>query len=728
MNTDYVGQPLTRRDGPLKVSGGATYSADLHPPGLAYAVAVGSTVGRGLVAAVDTASVEKMPGVLKVLTHKTVMRLKQIPPFNMGGSLGEKRNPLQDDVIYHAGQIVAVVVGDTLEHAQAGADSLRIRYDALAPVTHLDKGVKAPASSFTSKYPIERGKAQERLKGCEVTLDVNYKTPHEHHHPIETHATTAVWEGEKLTVYDATQNNFGIRKGLAMAFGIPNSQVRVLCKFIGGAFGCKGAMWSHVALAAAAAKMVGRPVRLQLTRPQMVTLVGHRALTEQRVALGADKQGKILAAVHEGRNSTSTISDFTEPFTITTPMLYNIPNVFCNQHVVRVNEGTPTYMRAPGESPGTFAFECALDELAAQIGLDPIELRLRNYAETDPSDGKPWSSKSLRECYAKGAERIGWSQRSAQPGAHRDGDWLVGLGMATATYPAVHFPATCAARVLADGRLQFRTGTHEMGTGTATVMAQLGAEIMEYPLEKTEFELGDTDLPVAPVSGGSATTGSVGTALHEAAAELRKKLTALGATTLELPVAGTECKGGFVFATADPKRRISWSELAKSAGGMVEALADIKQFGSPAHSKHSFGAQFAEVRVDPDLGIVRVSRFVGVYGCGRILNHKTAASQMRGGITMGLGMALMEESVMDKASGRWLSPNLAGYHVPTNADVPAIEVILLDEHDPHVNAVGTKGIGEIGITGVAAAVVNAIYNATGKRVRELPVVPARLLS
>jgi xanthine dehydrogenase YagR molybdenum-binding subunit len=508
----------------------------------------------------------------------------------------------------------------------------------------------------------------------------------------------------------------------------------VISHFIGGAFGSKGSAWSHVVLAALAAREVGRPVKLALTRRQMFGPVGGRPHTVQQITLGASRDGRLTAMRHDSTSSTSTLEEWLESAALVTRMLYACPNVETSHHLVRLNTGTPTFMRAPGEATGTFALESAMDELAYALHMDPLELRLKNHADVDPEDGKPWSSKSLRECYTLGAARFGWSGRDPRPASMRVGDELIGYGMATATYPTRRMPASAEVCLYPDGRVVAKTGSHDLGTGTYTVFAQLVAEVLRAPIDSIRVELGDTDLPVAPISAGSMTVASAGSAVHLAAVAALEKLVQLAVTDPESPLHGARnedvlLESGCLTVRNDPGRRESIQTLLERNGGQpIEGRADAKPGDeTQQYSMHSFGAVFVEVRVDPELGTVRVSRIVGAYGGGRILNPKTARSQFIGGITYGIGMALMEETIIDARSGRYLNADLAEYHIPVNADVPAIDVILVDERDPHVDPIGAKGIGEIGMTGVAAAIANAVYHATGVRVRDLPITLDKLL-
>lgn len=733
--TQAVGKPLNRVDGKLKITGRARYAAEFPLENLAYAVCLSSTVARGRIQSIDTKAAEGLPGVLGIITHENVPKLQPVEPFSQGGQAAEKRQPLQEPVIHHSGQHIGVVIADTLELATYAASLVSVTYEEEKPIVDLNRErgeTFEPEAVFGKPPKFVRGNPEAGLAEAEVRVEETYTTPTENHNPMEPPAITAVWEGEKLTVYDATQYTFGLRTALSKSLSIPEENVRVVCHFIGGAFGCRGTVWPHVVLSAIAAREVGRPVKLVLTRQQMFDVIGHRAETEQNVKLGATSDGKLTAIIHDGISHTSMFDEFVEPFTIATHMLYACPNLQASQRLVRLNKGTPTFMRAPGETPGTYALESAFDELAYALKLDPIKLRLRNHADIDPDKNLPWSSKSLKECYQLGAEKFGWSQRNPEPRSMRDGRYLIGMGMATATYPAYHFPASAKAMILADGTALVQSGTHEMGTGTATVMAQLAADTLGFPVERVRFELGDTELPRASVSGGSATVGSVGTAVHGAATDVRAKVLEMARSDRNSPLYQVSEEVAFadgrLFVKSDLAKGETYADiLSRHNLEQVEADYEAQFNQEEKYSKHGFGAQFVEVRIDPDFGEVRVSRYTAAFATGRILNHKTARSQFMGGIIMGIGMALMEETLTDPDLGRVVNPNLAEYHVPVNADIPKIDIHIIDEEDPHVNPIGTKGIGEIGITGVAAAVANAVYHATGKRIRNLPITPDKVM-
>jgi len=748
-----IGQGMDRLDGRLKVTGQATYSAEHNIPRLAYGMMVLSTIPKGRIAAIDVASVKRMPGVMLVMTHQNALRLpKQKEEGKTEGSGGGKEqskpdqkkqppNPklslLQDDRVQYNAQPIAVVVADTFEHARDAARRLNVRYASESAQLDFRKAkmqLRRPEPQPERPPDTGRGNVGRSMARASQKLDLLYTTPMENHNPLEPHATIAAWEGDQLTLYDSTQNVTGVRKTAAQTFGIDPEKIRVVCPFVGGGFGCKGSTWSHVMLAAMASRMAGVPVKLVLERTQMYGPVGARPLTEQRLQLGASEDGKLLAVTHDTVSSTSFVDDFVEPCTAVTRKAYASESLQTSQRLATLNIGVPTYMRAPGESSGSFALESAMDELAYALKVDPVQLRLTNYAEKDPEKDIPWSSKSLRECYRVGAERFGWAKRTPEPGSMRQGRTLVGWGMATASYPANRKGAKASATINADGSVLVRSGTHDLGTGTYTVMAQIAADALGVNVSRVRFELGDTRLPEAPVSGGSQTVASVGPAVHQAARATRDKLiaTALGdsASSLHgLNANDVDAADGWLFSKADPNRRDSMAAVVTRNGGQPvsgEASADQGD-EKKRYAMQAFGAVFVEVHVDPDLGTIRVTRIVGAYGVGRVINRKTAHSQLMGGIVWGLGMGLMEKTEMDWRVGRAVNANLADYHVPVNADIGSIDITMLDEHDAWINELGAKGVGEIGITGVAAAIANAVHHATGKRIRDLPITPDKLI-
>jgi xanthine dehydrogenase YagR molybdenum-binding subunit len=731
-----VGQPVNRTDGALKVTGAARYAADFSLPDLCYAAIVQSTIANGRVVHLDVTRATHAPGVLLVMTHANAPSLPQRGLAAVDPPAGRVMSLLQDDNVHYNGQPIAVVVADTFERAFDAASLVRATYapaEAVLDFARAKGAAYIPEKAGFAPPDSRRGDPARGMTEAEVKVEATYTTPMQTHNPMEPHATIAHWAGKKLTLYDATQYVSGVRRTVAKTMGIAEDDVRVISPFVGGGFGCKGSVWSHVVLAAMAARKVGRPVKMALARPQMFGPVGGRPQTEQHIVLGARRDGTLTLVRHDVISHTSQIEDFVEPSAIVTRMLYACPNTVTTHRLTKLNVGVPTFQRAPGEATGTFALEVALDELAYALAIDPLQLRLRNYAETDPESGKPWSSKHLRECYRDGAARFGWERRLAEPRSMRDGRELVGWGMATATYPAHRMAAKAAATLYPDGIAVVQSGSQDIGTGTYTVMTQIAAESIGIPIDRVRFELGDTSLPEAPVSGGSMTSASVGPAVQAACRVLRDKLVALAAGDPRSAVHGLAADrltvaDGWISVRDDASRRDTIAAVVGRRGTPVEARGEAKP-GDEAktYAAHSFGAVFAEVHVDPELGRIRVPRVVATYDVGQLLNAKTARSQLQGGIVWGVSFALFENSILDKGSGRIVNANLAEYHVPVNADIGQIDVNFVGEPDLHFNPLGVRGIGEIGITGVAGALCNAVYHATGRRVRDLPITLDRLI-
>ncbi|MFL6707064.1 MAG: xanthine dehydrogenase family protein molybdopterin-binding subunit [Massilia sp.] len=736
-----IGQGLDRLDGRLKVTGGARYSAEHPLPRLAQAVIVQSTIASGSVASIDDSAARALPGVMVIMTYLNAPRLPAPKPDAGGGTGAPPSAPaplMQDATVKYNGQPVAVVVADTLEHARDAAQALKIRYVAKPAVL----GMQAAKKNLRTPPPRRPGEKTDTTRGNPVgafsqaatRIDAMYTTPIETHNPMEPHATIAAWSGDELTLYDSSQNISGVQKTAAKTFGIAPEKIRVLCPFVGGGFGSKGSAWTHVMLAAMASKMSGTPVKLALERTQMVGPVGSRPMTEQRMRVGAARDGKLDALLHDTVSSNSFVLDFSEPCTTMTKMLYTPAHLQTTQKMATMNLGGHTYMRAPGEASGSFALECALDEMAYALKMDPIALRLQNYADTDPEKNLPFSSKSLRECYRVGAERFGWAKRTPEPRSMRNGRMLVGMGMATATYPANRDGAKASALIRADGTALVKCGTHDLGTGTYTIMTQIAADALGLPVNKVRFELGDTLQPESPGAGGSKTTASVGPAVYAAAKAAREKVVAMAVADLDSPLRGLApdavvVENGWLTDRQRPERREPMvAVIARHGGAAVGAVSEEKPGDEKKqYSMHSFGAVFVEVHVDPDLGTIRVPRVVGVYGIGKLMNQKTGLSQLMGGVVWGLGMGLMEKTEIDWRTGRAVNANLADYHVPVNADIGSIDVSVVPEDDPHINVLGAKGIGEIGIVGVAAALGNAVFHATGKRIRDLPITLDKLV-
>jgi len=734
MKAALLGPPQNRIDGRLKVTGGATYAEEFAIDDLAYGYLVTSNVARGRISQIMTRAAEKAPGVIAVFTHLNA------PPF-VGAVHAPNKSTrqlcvLQDDVIHYNGQPIALVIAETLEQAAGAAGLVRASYSEDESALDIDAEAKhsyKPRQAYGPKDYL-RGDVRGGLRTAVHTIREIYITPMISHSAMEPHGSIAVWEGPRhLTVYDTTQGVHDTRSRLAIIFEMPPDNVRVISYFIGGGFGSKSEVWAQVPLAAVAARAIGRPVKLAFTRRQLFCNTGFRSHTIQTIALGAGTQGRFTAQQHESITQTSELDEFVETCGAATPVLYSCANVESTHRLVRLHLGTPTWTRAPGYAPGSFALESALDELSYKVGVDPIELRLLNYAERDEQEDKPWSSNSLKECYRVGAEKFGWGSRPSEPRSMPDGSHLVGYGMATAMHPVYINPAAALARILADGTVILKVGSQDIGTGTYTVMAQIACDVLDLPIQRVKVELGDSRFPESPASVGSTTAASTGSAVHAAAQAVLQKLAHLAVNDKGSLLYGANVadviaeKGGLALKNNLPKRDSFSAILARAKLLQIEAEVQAKPDQEKSTSQYAFGAQFCEVRVDPCLGQVKVSRFVGVYGSGRILNRKTARSQMVGGIIFGIGMALMEETVPDLRTGRIVNADLASYHLPVSADVPNIDVVFLEESDKAVNPMGVKGLGELGITGAAAAIANAVFHATGKRVRDLPITAEKLI-
>ena len=731
-----LGRPVDRVDGRLKVTGAARYAADHGAEGLAYGVPVVSTIARGKIRKIDSSRAERQPGFIAMLTRQNTPPVHATAnDFGSWTKLGEARLLFADDEVYYAGQYLALIVADTHEHAIAAAAAVDVAYEEERPVIDssdaMGKLIK-PKFAF-GPTEVVRGNIEKGLKSAVHRIDQSYSTPIEHHNPMEPSATVAVWNGDELTLYDATQWVMGARNSVADMLQVKRENVHIVSEFVGGGFGCKGFIWPHQAMAALAAKVVGRPVKVVLSRRQMFAACGHRPATQQHVEMGTDAQGKLVGIRHETVSQTSFVDDFTELCGTTTGFLYVCPNIHVTHKLMQVNIATPTPMRAPGESPGMFAIESALDELAYVSGIDPVELRLRNYAESDPEYNLPFSSKHLRECYDVGRQRIGWDKRNPALRSMTEDGCLIGYGMATATYPAMRLPGAASVRLLADGRVEVASATQDMGTGTYTTMTQVTAETLGIPVDRIHASLGDSRLPPAPVSGGSMTTASVTPAVKAACEDavaklIRAAISNAGSGFKKMKEESVGSANGRL-RSSDGKIDRSFADVIRDCGidqvvgeSYVQPGSEQKQF-----SFHSFGAQFAKVRVDPDLATVRIVKMASVFDAGRIINAKTARSQAYSGIIQGIGMALMEHTVYDSRNGAIVTDSLADYLLPVNADIPEIDVTFLDIPDFNISSIGARGIGEITITGVAPAIANAVYHATGVRVRDLPITIEKLI-
>lgn len=731
MSTSVVGAAVTRVDGRLKVTGAAQFAVDHRIENVAHGVGVPSTVGNGKITGIDTSVAEKMPGVLTVLHHSNADPLfRTAAPFEEDSRPGESRPPLQDDTVYYYGQFVALVVANTFEQAQEAARHVKVSYQEQKPLVHMeDTQPQPPRKHYT------RGDAESAFNSAPVKVDEAYTTPTETHNPMEMHGTIAVWNGDKLTLYETTQGVMNHQGVMSQMLGIPIDHVHVISPFCGSGFGSKLFPWPQSHLAAMAARRVNRPVKVVVPRSMMFTTVGHRPMTEQHVRLGATQDGKLTAIVHEVKNQTSLIDDFMENCTEPTPMLYSCPNVTATQRLVKLNIGTPTPMRGPGTTPGMFALDSAMDELAVKLNIDPLELRLRNYAEKDEGQNLPFSSKHLRECYQTGAEKFGWSKRTPGVGSMREGSEILGWGMGTATWPAYRGGAQARVRLSVDGRARVSCATQDIGTGTYTVAAIIVSDKTGIPVERIDAVLGDSSLPPGPTSGGSAATATVIPAMAAASINVIGMLLKLASQTEGSPFKGADVNtlkmtAGRVHRQSDsPESGVPFEELLKLR--RVAALeADGKSGENPnqgKYSMHSFGAQFIEVGWDPGIARLRVRRTLTVMDAGQIISEKSGRNQILGAVVMGIGMGMLEETIYDPRNGKPLNNNYADYLVATNADIPEQEVIFLNYPDKVMGEYGARGIGEIGLTGVASALTMATYHATGVRVRELPIRMEKLV-
>jgi xanthine dehydrogenase YagR molybdenum-binding subunit len=706
-----IGQPVSRVDGPAKVTGQAIYAAEFNVRNVAHAALVHSTIASGRILGLDTAAAEDAPGVLAVLSHLNAGRLpyhKVAKPPPVDPKAGEQLHVFQGPEVLFAGQPVAVVVAETREQAANATTLVRVRYEEHAAATVLDpQRAREPtsASAKAGRAGGARGDAAKAWANAAVKIETRCSHAREHHNAMEPHATIAEWQDGKLTLYDKSQWVDNVRMEIAHVFGMREADIRVVSPYVGGAFGSALRTWPHVTIAALAARHVRRPVRIELTRRELYSSVGYRPRTEQRVQLAAERDGRLRAIIQDAVAATSVYEEYAERTTDAALRTYACPNVAARYRLVPLNANTPCPMRAPGLVSGMMALELAMDELAEALAMDPIELRLRNDAGGDPHHNVPWSSKELRACYRTATERFGWRRRSSRPRATRHHHALIGYGMATAFYPAEQSSASAQAILYANDTLLVRTAASDMGPGTYTAMTQLAAETLNLPIERVHFELGDTDMPRAPVHGGSITLVSVGNAVVAACETLRGKLQALGET-------------GEGFGTL--MRRHGVQSL--QADGHADPGTAAEKYSSAA-----FGAVFAEVRVDEDFGTIRVPRIVGAYDVGRVINPKIARSQCIGGMVGGIGMALMEQAEWDTRFGRVMNANLAEYLVPVNADTTELDVTFVPSEDRIFNPLGAKGLAEIALCGVAPAIANAVYNATGRRVHDLPITPEKLL-
>ncbi|MGM9319969.1 xanthine dehydrogenase family protein molybdopterin-binding subunit [Deinococcus aquaticus] len=749
----YVGARVSRVDGPAKVRGEATFAAEHDIPGALHAVLISAACAHGRISRLDTGAARQVPGVLDVFSYQSdgwkMGKVKGYPKGPAGTSL----LPFQGPEVSYRGEPVALVVAGTLEAARHAALLVEIEYEQRPHHATLQAALDGPLLARKPMPPLghSRGNAGKVLKGADHVTGRTYDTPTQHHNPMEMHAVIADWDGdERVTIYEPTQWMQSAQGTLAAALVLEPENVHVVSPFVGGGFGSKATTWPHLLVTALAARTLRRPVKLVLTRAQMFAAVGYRAATrsEYRAALDGPQISALELHAH---TQTGPADLFPEQVGMIPKMLYDTPNMEFKQTLVQTNAGPNIMMRAPGEASGSFGLEVFMDELAEQAGLDPLEFRRRNHADTDPESGKPYSSKHLLECYDRAAEAFSWQDRTPEPGSMKDGDTLIGWGMATAAYPVYASAATARARLHADGRVEVEAGSHDIGTGTYSILAQIAADALGTDLERVTVKLGDSRLPKNGYSGGSRTAGSVGSAVLAAAQGLRQELVDLAVNDPESPLHGVapidiEARDGALHAgtrtdtlsgiltRAGREQHETYREVIPNGGGQKELDALKKgqdgmiQAVTDTHARYSFGAVFVEVRVDPDFMTPRVSRIVGAFDIGQVLNAKTAESQLIGGLVWGVSAALREQGETDPATGLMLNSNLADYHIPVNADIREVRAIALNGHpDFHTSALGARGAGELGIVGTAAAIANAIHHATGKRIRSTPITVDKLL-
>jgi xanthine dehydrogenase YagR molybdenum-binding subunit len=746
-----IGSGMARADGRLKVSGGATYAIEHSVPNLAYGVCVGSTIAAGRITAIDTAAAEKAPGVLAVYTHLNRLEIKPARRYFAGGAATENFGPLVDDEVRWNGQHIAFVVAETFEQATEAAALIVTTYAGTKPILNPDDAAAKP--DVQAGFNTEWGDPKTAFEAAPIKLDAVYTTPRNYNVPMEPHACIAAWTGETLTVWEPSQWVGGAQQVISEWMGLPVGSIRVISPYVGGGFGSKVAPHGHVALACAAARRLGRPVKTSLTRPQTFVGYGGRPRTRQAIKLGATADGRLLSIVHEGSNETAINDLHVEPTNSVTAIMYASPNFWSRHSVVPVNTVTPSWVRAPGENPSAYALETAMDELAYKVGVDPVELRLRNWADQDPKAKLPWSTRRLKEAYLAGAEAFGWSKRTPQPRSMREGRALIGWGMAAGTYPLVKAPGEATLVLHADGRVEVLSAGVDIGTGTYTILAQMASSALGVPVERVSVRLGDTTLPRSTLAGGSQLAGVLTSAVQAAAQSARKALIDLAVTDPGSPLRGARAEDldlieGKIRPTRRPAGGVDIADLLRATGrdrlevkdgtnksagadaAMDAAAHSFAQLGNAmgeGFSTHAWAAHFVEVRVDPDFGAVRVSRMVSAFDSGFIYNPKLAESQWKGGMIMGIGQALFEEGALDPRDGRIINGNLADYVVPVNADIPDLRTISVGVPDYRASALGGKAVGEIGICGVAPAIGNAVFHATGKRIRDLPFTLDKLI-
>jgi len=732
-----IGQPISRFDGRLKVTGKADYTADIAVPALLHAAIVSSRIARGRIRAIDVRAAERVPGVSAVFTYQNMPRMNPTPkPWSHLHPHGQSYLPLQDDQVLYGDQPIALVVGARLDQAAFAGTLIEVDYETEQPAVFGLDSVKNAVDPPQFLWPVASsvGDADAAITDAEITIKQTYTTSDRHHNPMEPHATTAIWDADgALTLYESTQHIFGTRELVSMVLGIPLTKITVISHFIGGGFGCKGYVWPHTLLAALAAKVLKRPVHLQLTRAQMYSMAGHQAASIQTVALGARKDGKLTGIRHDSISPTSIFDNYIEYAALCPRSLWDASGgISTNHKIVHVNRNTPTALRAPHEALGHFAIETALDELSYETGVDPVTLRLLNDTDIDPHTQRPFSSRAMRKCLIEGAARFGWEKRTPEPRSMRDGRTLIGQGMAGAIYTHWRWPAQARVTLRADGSALVEAGTHDLGTGTYTVLQQVAADTLGVLPEKVVVRIGDTRLPTSHASIGSATAANAGGSVMLAAKAARDQAIELARTGGYSPFRNADSRDVFVedgkLMLRSKNVSVTYAQLlTRNELTFLVGDGNYDPAAEGPKAVFSFSAVFAEVRVDPDFGLVRLNRFVGAYDCGRVINPKTARSQAIGGIIWGVGQALFEKTETDPALGRFLNRNYSGYLVPTCADIPQLDVLFVGDFDDEASPIGVKGLGELTSVSVAPAITNAVYHATGRRIRHLPIAVEDLL-
>ncbi|WP_462254853.1 xanthine dehydrogenase family protein molybdopterin-binding subunit [Ferruginibacter sp.] len=721
-----------RVDGKQKVTGTAKFAAEYVIENLVYGVLVGSTIAKGTIQSIDVKEAKNAPGVIDIITHENTIALEKFSDEKKAKEAQLGLRIFYSNEIFSNGQPVALVVAGHLEQAQYAAGLVKITYSKAAHVTNFTAAVE---KEKTTKYEEDktRGDANAWKNGT-IKIEQEYAQPVEVHSTIEMHASIAVWEGDdKLTVYDKNHAVKDVQGTIANAFNLKKENVKIQAEFIGGGFGSGLRVWPHTFAAIIAAKKLGRPVKVTITRPQAFTMVGYRPQAWQRVAMGAAADGTITGAVHEAITNTSAYEAFGENSTGITRTLYNFTNLQTKYKTLSLNLATPIWMRAPGEATGSFALESAMDELAHALKMDPVALRLKNYAEKDIDSGLPWSSNFLKECYQTAATKFGWEKRKQEPRSTKNGDWWVGYGMGVGTWGAWRLKASARGKLDSNGNLLLQSATSDMGPGTATAMVAIANNVLGIAKEKIKFQLGNSTLPDAPAQGGSFTLASVGSAVNDVCVAIAKKLFTIATETetsfKEVKFEDVIFKDENLSLKNNPSVIISYTQLLRNKNVTEIDITQASESGdeSKKYSFNSYAVHFAEVHVHAYTGVVRVKRFVSCVDAGKIVSEKTAASQIKGAVVWGIGHALMEEQQIDHRYGRIIANDFAGYHIPVNADVPEIDVTFVNKPDPYLNAMGSKGLGEVGLIGSAAAIANAVFNATGKRIRQLPITPDKLI-